>query len=141
MIRHKSIATVHLTIILLCGPCAAATPPSPEIMDVQWTLDSFQRIGGKIEQVEQSHTIRFQTEKKLTGKSDCNYYSAEYEIREGNSLSIVRFTNTEAACGPTSKCWEFFDALKAATAFELKDGELRIYYIDRQNFLQFRRQP
>ena len=79
-------------------------------MDVEWVLTSMKEIGGDETAVLESgkYTISFEPNLVIVGQCDCNDYSAEYVLSEDNSLEIRKLLNTEAACSPTTKCWDFF---------------------------------
>ena len=139
MSRRKVAFLVALFVIVIIVSRGAflVTPASAEVVDVVWELKSFEAVDGKVVEVatDEKYTIQFEASLRVIGQCDCNDYSADYAIRDRNSLSITKLTNTEAACRPTSKCWEFLDALKAASAYEIQEGKLRIYYNERKAVL------
>ena len=109
------------------------------LMDVEWVLTAMEEIGGDETAVLESgkYTISFEPNLVVVGQCDCNDYSAEYVLSKDNALEIRKLVNTEAACSPTTKCWGFLEGLQSASALEIQDDVLRIYYEDKR-VLKFR---
>lgn len=140
MNRLKLACTVAIfsAIIVFDGE-SPAIPASARIINVEWKLNSFEILGGKIVEVApaEKYTIQFKANLTVIGQSDCNNYSARYVITDNKSLTIKTLTNTEAACSPTSRCWEFLDSLKAASSYELRKKQLKLYYDKGKKVLNF----
>lgn len=62
----------------------------------------------------------------VSGRSDCNLYSAEYSSEGGNQFALTNMTSTEIACPQGSLEGPFFDLLMRVTSFSNQRVELEL---------------
>jgi heat shock protein HslJ len=107
------------------------------------------RLYGERVKYEQSPSLAFGQDGRVTGRGGCNNYSAEYSAKSvlqkasraartarGAKNRRVRvwtirvqdISSTRMFCGPASKIESrFFQALRSARRYTLKDGMLTVY--------------
>jgi len=84
-------------------------------------------------------TLQFQDENQAGGSGGCNTFGAQYAVSDG-VISITEIESTLMACtaeGVMEQEEQYYDALQAAGEFDLRDGELRIWYNDGEGVLNF----
>lgn len=111
------------------------------LANTEWTLTSFGPVGDETAVLPGTElTLRFAPEGQAGGSGGCNTFSAEFAA-EGNSLQMGEIVSTLIACtesGVAAQEEAYYDALRAATAFEQNEDQLMIFYNDGQNVLNFR---
>ena len=70
-------------------------------------------------------TVAF-TDDTVSGRSDCNLYSAQYSSQGGNDFQLTNMTSTEIACPQGSLEGPFFDLLMLVSSFSNQRVELTL---------------
>ena len=89
-------------------------------------------------------TLQFDDGSQAGGSGGCNTFGAQYEVAEGNVLSITEVISTQMACDKESLMdqeRQYFEALQSADSFELSGDTLTIRYGGGQGVLNFSRIP
>jgi heat shock protein HslJ len=147
------LSTILLLVsVLLLSACAAVqdilpetgpTPgpePAPTLAMTSWTLVSYGELGAEAQVIDGTEvTLEFQDDTLAAGLGGCNSFGAQYEATNGD-ISFTEIVSTLIACeeeGVMEQEEAYFQALENAKEFELMDGELRIWYDNRQRVLNF----
>jgi putative lipoprotein len=136
--------------ILALSACAALqdvlpetgpTPePAPALEMTNWNLVSYGEPGAATPVLEDTEvTLQFQEEGQAVGLGGCNSFGAQYEVANA-TIAFNEVITTEIAClgeGVMEQEQIYYDALLTAGEFELANGQLRIWYSDGQQVLNF----
>ena len=101
-----------------------------ELAGTEWTLVSFETDREMISAlVEAPATLNFSTDGRLSGRSGCNRYFANYSLTNDH-LHIGPLGATRMLCSPAQMAQEtrYFQALATTGRCELSQGELFIEY-------------
>ena len=117
------------------------TPEAPNsLAHTKWTLVSFGQPGAETPIIAGATiTLEFDGQGQVSGSGGCNSYSAPYEL-QGDKLSFGQITRTLKACQPegiNQQELAYFQALEAASKFELNGDHLTIGYADGQGGLNW----
>jgi heat shock protein HslJ len=135
---------VHLligTLFLPLAACAAINDgiqmpggngSETSLANTRWKLISYGQPGSETPVIEGTGvTLQFEGDSQAGGSGGCNTFGAQYEVSDGNQLSIVDIISTLMACsdeGLMDQETEFFDALRTAESFEFAGEGLTIRY-------------
>lgn len=133
---------IVLAALAMLGHAAHAQPLADQNFEAT-------RIFGKTVKYEQSPSLAFGTDGRITGRGGCNNYSAVYstksELRRVKPISrskrpakvrtariwtiqVRDISSTRMFCGPGSAVESrFFGALRSARRYVLRDGSLTLY--------------
>ena len=125
--------TLALTLTA-CGPSDSeetATPQAPVIaapIDLEgtsWQLIKIVSIGGYefVPEDGGDYLIRFRSEGRLVGNSDCNRVGATW-IQDGNSLTLEQFVTTSQMCPPGTMHNHFVSNIMNVQAFTEEEDKL-----------------
>ncbi len=118
---------------LLLAGCDNNTVSEPEIIDYTavltdstWEMNRIVVLGGFefTPEVPSDYSIRFRTDDRLTGKSDCNTFTATWNA--GDNLTISNFSSTRSMCIAGSLHNYFSLYLRDVVSMELTDDSLRL---------------
>ena len=125
-----------LVWLLLCGCGVTNAGNEVELEGTAWHLETVESVEGEIIFTPPSpefYWIEFSAVDSVKGQDECNSCEGTYELGSGRSISF-RFFCTEMGCGIRYQGGiGYGDRLRSATAYELKDGRLRISYSMRGN--------
>jgi heat shock protein HslJ len=108
-----------------------------ELNGKYWKLIELNGEAVKVENREPF--IKFNTEEKLVnGNSSCNSFNGNYEISEGNKISISPFMMTRMACIDNNIEGEFMQALEATTGYLLSANTLVFTDSTNKNLAKFK---
>lgn len=82
-------------------------------------------------------SIDFDPEGAFDGESKTNTFDGVYAVQKSRFLSINRLYTTLAGLPDGSRYLDFYSALRAAQAYRITDGTLRIRYSDDGKTLLF----
>ncbi|HWK65081.1 MAG TPA: YbaY family lipoprotein [Rhizobiaceae bacterium] len=105
--------------------------PTSNIFDAIWVSEDTAGSG-------MPATFSARTDGKVFGKGPCNSYSGTAEIGDG-TIAIGEVGTTFMACAPEVMEREkvFFETLRKAASFEVKEGRLTLKDKDGRNILRF----
>jgi heat shock protein HslJ len=72
---------------------------------------------------------------RIAGKTGCNQYAADVKLHKGNHISIGPVISTRRACLDEARARseaQFLRLLEAVTAFDLRNGRLRLSALSSQ---------
>ena len=123
--------------------CAVALPgcqkelPDADLIGTLWTLESIEVPGEPDILPGAAHvvSIQFSEDNRIEGQIDCNTYSGEYTLTEGDSMEVDMQYITEINCG-TSIDRHYLVGLRAVHSYEIIGNRLQLYSDD--SALQFR---
>jgi heat shock protein HslJ len=136
--KTKGIEMNRLTIsilllgALLLGACASTPNPGDnELAGTNWvlvSLDGDEQVGEAIG--GQAVTLQFMSETEVGGSGGCNSFGGDYQsdVRSG-TVSFSNIVSTLMACvdeGIGEVETQYFEALNAASHYELANGQLSI---------------
>ena len=109
------------------------------LLGTLWELQSFGPIGTEKKVLPDTKvTLQFALDDRITGVGGCNHYSASYKIGADNALSIGSMSSTLMYCERTMEQeQQYFNALRNASAFDLDQNRLQLFYNDGQGVLIF----
>jgi heat shock protein HslJ len=127
----KRIFLVIMLVITTLSFTLAGCGGGPSIENVRWILLSYGDPETPYAVLPDTEvTARFNSgTKQIRGSGGCNTYSGEYEIIEGNNLTLKgSFTVTEMWCGDEIGAQEsaYLDILLAAESYEIDGNILQI---------------
>lgn len=99
------------------------------LVNTAWQLVS---IAGTEVATGSGVTLEFDNVNRIAGSGGCNGYSGEYSIDE-DALTLSEIVSTKRACTDSAMMQQeidFFNALEAATSYELSENQLIITYGD-----------
>lgn len=111
--RRLPLLVLALSALLsACGSDEPAAPPEPEalsaadLVDTRWELTGMTVMGGFEFEPEQpaSYTLRFRQDNRLTGQSDCNTFTANWqdnsaaEAAESHNFQISNYDVSRSMC-------------------------------------------
>lgn len=83
------------------GAAEEAVPATPDYSTLEgstWELDELVALGGFVFEPDDSakYTLNFRSDNRLTGKSDCNTYTANWNAEQG--FAITDFSSSRSLC-------------------------------------------
>lgn len=119
------------TLVLKMVHKTETTPSSPTIFDAIWVSE---HVTGS----EMPPTFSVKPDGKIFGKGPCNSYFGTAEVGTG-TIAIGEVGSTFMACAPDVMEREkvFFETLRKAAGFEVKDGRLTLRDRDGKEILAF----
>ncbi len=106
--------------------------------DTYWQLVSYGAVGEETPVVVNTNiTLGFTSDNQAGGSSGCNTYGGSYRI-DGDSISFSEVFSTLMACTDNTIMAQetaYFEALQAATGYEIADDQLIITYGDEQQLV------
>jgi heat shock protein HslJ len=114
-----------LGAIVACTPEPDGSAPLTGLADTAWTVTTING-GGVIRNAPP--TITFSTDKRVSGSTGCNQYSALFST-DGDRITIGALTATEIGCAAAQSAQEqlFLKGLDGAATWRLTpDGALEI---------------
>lgn len=129
-------------LILIMTACAVVDDPvsTVDLSGTQWNLISYGEPGSESEVLKETQiTLQFDQEGQAGGSGGCNTFGAQYEISNG-SISFTVIMSTEMAClgeGVMDQETAYYQALNSTGAFKISNRELKIWYNDGQEVLNF----
>ncbi|NIM15165.1 MAG: META domain-containing protein [Candidatus Aminicenantes bacterium] len=112
--------------------------PDYPLAGVKWILESIQYSNQNIVPIEQMFYVLFNEDLTFEMQVDCNSCSGTYVLAAGNFISFSdQMVCTDAFCGDDSKDDEFHAAIDTASAYEVNENRLRIYFNNEQSHLNF----
>jgi len=120
---------------------AGTTPaPPPDMTGVTWEWVGFST---PVEQVAvdtpDRYTLRFEPDRRVLVRADCNRGSAAYSIGEDRRMALEPFVLTKMACPPGSLSDRFVKEVGRAASYFLKEGDLYLELPVDSGTLRFRR--
>ncbi len=76
---------------------------------------------------EESFTVQFLPENKLSGTGACNRFNGEYEITTSDELKITMGGSTRMACPNLNLEQDFFKALSEVTKYSVSANTLTLF--------------
>ena len=120
-----------LAALLITGLCFAACSPRDPLAGTAWQLTAYRK----------SFTLEGTTitatfdDGQVGGSAGCNSYGGEYRVR-GSKLTVGTLAATEMYCsepeGAMDQETEYLLMLAAAERYELRDGQLLIYFAEHE---------
>lgn len=94
--------------------------------DTSWELVDIVVLGGYVFEPEapSDYTVRFRPENRLTGKSDCNTFTGNWQLAD--DLTINEFSSTRSMCIAGSLHNYFSLYLRDVVSMELEDESLML---------------
>jgi heat shock protein HslJ len=124
-----------------CAPSEVGIPttgedqtPSAEtsLASTRWRLVSYGQPGSETPVMEGTEVnLQFEDDNQSGGFGGCNTFGAQYEVSDGNQLSVTNIVSTLMACndeGLMDQETRYLDALQSAESFELTGDSLMIRY-------------
>lgn len=143
------IAGIFLLLSLVaCGDNSVPVEQAAEPVDYNaalegsiWELEQITVMGGFVFEPEtvSDYSIRFRPEQRLTGKSDCNTFTATWQAEE--NLTISNFSSTRSMCIVGSLHNYFSLYLRDVVSMDLAADSLRLGTTTEGVSLQFRPAP
>ena len=125
---YPVLLVVTMVTLLVVG--CTKTPPTSDLEDTKWILESYGEQGDLQPLIEGTRiTAIFESaEGQVRGSAGCNSYFGDYQIDD--KLSIPVLANTEMYCldpeGVMDQETEYLKLLGLAESYQIKDGKLRI---------------
>lgn len=127
-------------LVLGASACAPFDGEAPTLVNTRWQLVSYGEPASEAAVIEDTEvTLAFPEEGQAGGSGGCNAFGAQYEILDG-TLQFQEIESTVILCvdeGVMDQEVEYFEALRTAGEFELSQDELKIWYGDGQDVLNF----
>jgi parallel beta-helix repeat protein len=117
-----------------------AKPSWPIVLSgTLWELQSFGPIGTEEKVLPGTQvTLQFALDGRITGDGGCNHYFSSYKIGADNILSIGSIGITLIYCESTlEQERQYLNALGNASAFNVDQNRLQLFYNDGQGVLNF----
>src|SRR5690606_24712584 len=119
-----------------------ATETIVELEGTRWLLAALGEPGAESPVVEGSEvTLEFRSDGQAVGSGGCNSYSSLFQV-DGNTIRFEPVISTMMACAQAEVMDQealFYQALEAASEFELDGDRLAIWYNNGQGVLRFER--
>jgi heat shock protein HslJ len=129
--KFKMMPFVLALFAMLISACGTTTPfKSDALDDTSWALVAI----SKHPPIEESQISILFEEGQVSGSSGCNRYSGGYKI-SGDKIVFDTMAMTEMACADSDLMdqeTEYMDHLGNAQRFEIRDGQLLIYWSDHE---------
>ncbi len=125
--KFKIMLFVLTLFAILISACGTTTPFNSDALDgTSWELVAI----SKHPPIEESQISILFEEGRASGSSGCNRYGGGYEI-SGDKIVFDAMAMTEMACADSdlmAQETEYMDHLGNAQRFEIRDGQLLIYW-------------
>jgi heat shock protein HslJ len=107
---------------------SGATGPAAEAISLEgtgWQLVKITAIGGYefVPEDGSRYNLRFRSENRLTGNSDCNRVGATWR-QDGSDLTLEQFSTTNAMCPPGTLHNHFVSNLRNVQGFSASGDRL-----------------
>ena len=137
-----TVVAAALLLAAACSPRAEASPTNPpgptllppaadEIAGTQWQLVSFGALGAEAPVVAgTSLTLAFDEHGQASGQGGCNSFGGQYKA-DSQTITFTALAQTLRACVDDSANQQeakYMDALDSTGRYELKGGQLTIFY-------------
>ena len=132
LFRTTSLVAALLFTLAACdnaGESVSETESAPIdyaalLQDSSWELTRIVVLGGFefTPEVPADYTLRFRSENRLTGKSDCNTFTANWNV--GDDLTISNFSPTRSMCIAGSLHNYFSLYVRDVVSMQLADDSL-----------------
>ena len=126
----KVYSVALASILFLLTACSAFPAATDPLDGTSWELFAYR----KTRPIEDSTiTISFEDE-QVSGSGGCNSYGGEYQVNGGRIEFGMLMATAMACADPAMMNQEtmFMQFLGDAQRFELTDGQLQIYWSDRE---------
>lgn len=131
------IAALAVVVALLGACCKCRSYQrkySKPLVGTEWQL--VQLNGQDVQPVEDTYTVLFGGDGRVSGVGACNRIMGTYQLGESRAVSISQLASTRMACPGMEREQDYMEALTAATHYEmdgpmlmlLSDGELRAVF-------------
>jgi heat shock protein HslJ len=121
-ISHLAVAVCALGALSFAVACSPtpSTSPTVSLVDTSWTVAT---INGGAVIPNAPPTIAFSSDKRVSGTTGCNQYSALFST-EGNRITIGALTATEIGCEGAHAAQEgaFLKGLDGAATWQVTEG-------------------
>jgi len=127
-----------VAFLALTAPAAADPPASPDLSGA-WVAQEI--VGDRIYQYTPP-TLVFSDATHLSGETQCNSYSARYDLYGGRGLSIRSLIRPRHGCADgvaQARADRYFAALNAVTTMELREDGALILRTPASGAITFRR--
>ena len=103
--------------------------PDAGLVGTLWTLEAIEVPGEPDILPGATHvvSIQFSEDNRIEGQIDCNTYSGEYTLTEGDSMEVDMQYITEILCG-TSIDGHYLVGLRAVHSYGIIGNQLRLYF-------------
>ena len=129
--KFKIMSFVLALFAMLITACGTITPLISDALDgTSWELVAI----SKHPPIEESQISILFEGGQASGSSGCNHYGGGYKI-SGNKIVFDAMAMTEMACADSDLMdqeIEYMDHLENAQRFEIRDGQLLIYWSDHE---------
>lgn len=104
----------------------------PNALLGEWVFESFQRKGKEVfvPQKEGLFTIKFDTENRITGTTDCNNYFTSYTQVDFERIDLDKIMSTRMMCSQSEET-KYLAYLSQVYSYSFEDGKLQL--IDTQD--------
>jgi hypothetical protein len=143
IILHSFIAL----LLTLCGGCkdSGTEIRNCGLVNTTWRLESFETIGVGTDRIQDGrvYSVTFLPDTNLRARADCNDCIATYHTFGGGinaHISLTALSCTKVYCGSESLDWRFTDGLRNVMSYNIEGINLRLYYNDNKQVLNFRAQ-
>ena len=140
MLNRCLVCLIAGSLALSGSACAPPDAEPPGLVDTHWRLVSYGEPGSESSVIQDTDvTLGFLDEDRAGGFGGCNTFGAQYEVLDG-TLQFQEIESTLILCideDVMDQEVEYFEALRTAGEFELSENELRIWYGDGQQVLNF----
>lgn len=136
-------------LIVILTACGASETNNDDQMNsgsgvnlagTSWRLVSFGEPGSETPVIDGSEiTLIFEVGNQAVGSGGCNSYNAGYTVSD-QELTFSEIISTLIACADESLTLQeqaYFAALQSSSEFEMTNGQLKIWYNDGQQVLNF----
>lgn len=138
----KNLLYLIIGVLTLSLPaCATVSEETPmpggdgaetSLASTRWRLVSYGQPGSETPIMEGTEVnLQFEDDNQSGGFGGCNTFGAQYEVSDGNQLSVTNIVSTLMACndeGLMDQETRYLDALQSAESFELTGDSLMIRY-------------
>lgn len=96
--RHNSTRLSALSLLLTLTACGSGELDYAELEDTVWELTELTVMGGYdfSPDVPGDYTLRFESDSRLRGKSDCNTFTGQWSADE--TFAVSEFDHTRTMC-------------------------------------------
>lgn len=126
-----------------CDNAEVVSEPEPVdyaalLEDSAWELTEIVVLGGYVfePEVPADYTLRFRTDGRLTGKSDCNTFTANWDVAENLTISNYNPTRSMCIAGSLHNYYSLY--LRDVVGMELNDEGLVLHTTAEGVELEFR---
>ena len=137
------IVAAALLLVACDNDSGVVSEPEPVdytalLEDSSWELTEIVVLGGYVFEPEtpSDYTLRFRTDGRLTGKSDCNTFTANWDVAE--NLTVSNYSPTRSMCIAVSLHNYYSLYLRDVVSMELEDQSLILRTTSEGVQLEFR---